>query len=95
MGLYIHLVRLTDEGVRRVGEMKKLLEDNRKLIEKHGGRVVHAYSTLGRYDLVAVLDVPDDAAAMQLSAAIAAKGIFRPETLVATRLQEFAATVSK
>ncbi len=95
MGLYIHLVRLTEEGARRVKDIEKLLADNRKLIEAHGGRVVQSYATLGRYDMVAILELADDPTAMKLSAAIAANGVFRPETLTAVPLSDFAAKLGR
>lgn len=95
MPLYVHLVKLTEEGVRKVEEMPSIIEETRKLIEAEGARVLHSYSTLGRYDLVAVLEAPDDAAAMRLSAKIAAMGYFRPETLVAVPLSEFSEAVGR
>jgi uncharacterized protein with GYD domain len=94
MTLYIHLVRLTDEGVKEIGRLKEILAANRRVIEGNGGRVVRAWSTLGRYDLVAVLEAPDDATAMKISAAVAEGGIFRPESLVAVPLEEFESAVS-
>ena len=95
MGLYIHLVKMTKQGVKNIGNLKKIIADNWKIIESTGSKVVASYSTLGRYDLVAVLEIPNDAVAMELSAKIAAAGNFRPETLVAVPLRDFKAKVSK
>lgn len=95
MGLYIHLVTMTEQGVKNIGNLKKIIAENRKIIESTGSKVVASYSTLGRYDLVAVLDIPNDTVAMELSAKIAAAGFFRPETLVAVSLKDFQAKVSK
>ena len=95
MALYIHLVRLTDQGVKNIGNYAKVLEDTRKIIESNGAKVVHSWSTLGRYDIVAVLEAPDDATAMKVSAQIARAGNFRPETLPAVRMREFEKSVSK
>ncbi len=95
MGLYIHLVRLTEEGVRRASELEAMVAENRRIIEGFGAKVVNSYATLGRFDMVAVLEVPDDATAMELSAAIAAKGFFRPETLAAVRLTDFTKAVNE
>ena len=54
MGLYIHLVKMTKQGVKNIGNLKKIIADNWKIIESTGSKVVASYSTLGRYDLVAV-----------------------------------------
>lgn len=95
MGLYIHLVRLTEQGVKNIGRLEEVIAENRKIIEGTGSKVVASYSTLGRYDLVAVLEIPDNATAMALSAKIAAAGNFRPETLAAVPLREFEGKVAK
>ncbi len=93
MGLYIHFARLMDEGVRRIKESDKLLADDRKLIENTRRRLCTRTPRSTR--MTSWLGIQDDEIAMALSGAIAAKGIFRPETLVATRLQEFSEKVSK
>ena len=79
---------MTEQGVKNIGNLKKIIEST-------GSKVVASYSTLGRYDLVAVLDIPNDTVAMELSAKIASAGYFRPETLVAVPLKDFQAKVSK
>ena len=48
----------------------------RQIIESNGVKVVHAWSTLDRYDIVVVLDAPDSAKAMRVSAQIARAGHF-------------------
>lgn len=95
MGVYIHLVRLTEQGVKNIKKLKEMMAESRKIIEGTGSKVVASYSTLGRYDLVAVLEIPDDTTAMELSAKIAAAGNFRPETLPAVSLGEFRDKVAK
>ena len=46
-------------------------------------------SPWGNYDLVAIVDAPDNIAAAKVSDKIAAQGNFRAETLAAVTMEEF------
>ncbi|MBI4361923.1 MAG: GYD domain-containing protein [Euryarchaeota archaeon] len=62
-------------------------------MEKNGARMVSAYATLGRYDIVAIFEAPDAKTAAKISALIAQKGNFRAETLAAVGMEEFIQSV--
>ncbi len=68
--------------------------DARKVVEANGGKVVDSYSTLGRYDLVAVVEAPDNATMMKISALLARRVPVRAETLPAVPSPDFAKSVS-
>lgn len=95
MPLYIRLVRLTENAKRNVDRIGDMLAEARKIAEANGVKIVEGYSTLGRYDLVAVWEAPDDAAAMKASAMIAKAGNLVGETLPAFKVDDFAKAVSK
>jgi len=94
MARYIRLIRLTEQGVKNVARLNDFLADARKVFEANGGRVVEAYSTLGRYDLIAVVEAPDDATMMKISALIARQVPVHAETLPAVPAGDFAKSVS-
>jgi uncharacterized protein with GYD domain len=58
-------------------------------MEANGARLIQAYATLGRYDLVALVEAPDAQTMAKISALIAAQGNFKAETLSAISIPEF------
>ncbi len=89
MPTYIRLIRLTDEGRKAVKEGKSVVERASKIFEENGGRVVSSWGTLGSYDFIAVVEAPDDAAMMKISALISSTGFLSAETLPAVPMEEF------
>lgn len=89
MPLFIRLASLTDKGSEDVRDFTKLVDETRKALEAHGGRMVKAFVTLGRYDLVALIEAPDARTAARASALIAGQGKFKAETLMAIPVEEF------
>ena len=60
----------------------------RPVIEKLGGRIVHSWYAFGEYDIVAIVEMPDNVSAAALSLAQAAGGAMR--SLETTPLLEVA-----
>ena len=69
--------------------MERMLSDAQKVMEENGARVLHAYVTLGDYDIISIIEAPDETSAAKISALLAHQGNFRAETLSAVPLQEF------
>lgn len=95
MPLFIRLARLTEKGLSNVGHFPEIISDARKVMDTHGVKLIHAWCTLGAYDVVAVIDAPDAATAAQVSALIGAQGNFRTETLPAVPVEEFGKVMQK
>jgi uncharacterized protein with GYD domain len=89
MATYVRLAKLTDHGVKNIDKFGDMLVEARKVFEKNGCKILSAYSTLGRYDLVAVIEAPDEKTIMKVSTLVAKGGNFRAETLPAVSLDEF------
>lgn len=81
MSLYVILGNYTDQGIRNVKKTTKRAEAFRALAKKMGARVKDIYWTMGRYDVVTVIDAPDDATAARLLLAAGSLGNVRTETL--------------
>ncbi|HEY5605344.1 MAG TPA: GYD domain-containing protein [Thermoplasmata archaeon] len=94
MPRYIRLVRFTEQAVKNVARLTDLLADARKVFEANGGKVVDAYATLGRYDLIAIVEAPDDATMMKISALVARQVSVHAETLPAVPAGDFAKSVA-
>jgi len=95
MPTYIILANYTDQGIRNVKDSPKREDAFRKLCEKMGAKVKDAYRTLGRYDVTAIVDAPDDVAINALVYSLGALGNVRTETLRAFTRQETEAALAK
>src|SRR2546422_944537 len=60
MPTYISLMKFTEQGIRNVKDHPKRRENAAKGIESMGGKLLHTYLTMGRYDIVAIIEAPDD-----------------------------------
>ena len=88
METYIVLVNLTQQGITNFKEGPERVERFRQAVEASGGNLVGWYLTMGRYDVVVVLQVPDAKAIAKLMLAVCAIGAIRTETLRAFTLDE-------
>src|SRR5216683_702898 len=60
MPTYISLMKFTEQGIRKVKDHPARREAAAKGIEGMGGKLLHTYLTMGRYDIVAIIEAPDD-----------------------------------
>lgn len=93
MPTYIRLANLTDQAVRNVQKLGDMLTEARKIWEANGCKLVQSWSTLGKYDAVALIEGPDDATVMTASALVAKAGNFRAVTLPAVPMADFITSV--
>lgn len=89
MPTFIRLVNLTEQGAKNMDNLPKMIQDTKKVMERNNTKVISLYTTLGNYDLVAIIEAPDAKTAAKVSAQIAAQGNFRAETLAAVTVEEF------
>lgn len=57
------------------------IEEGERAIEERGGKLLSAYVTLGRFDVVEIFEAPDDETAYQCLVAVAKHGTVTTETL--------------
>lgn len=67
MVTYVVLGNFTDQGVRNVKDSPKRADAFKEMAKTFGVTVKEIVWTQGRYDVVTVLEAPDEAAAMSLS----------------------------
>jgi uncharacterized protein with GYD domain len=58
------------------------------LVEKAGGKLIGGYYTFGEYDVVIIIDVPNDEKVMSLMLKIGSHGNIRSKTLKAFNAEE-------
>ena len=88
MPTYISLGNFTDQGIRNIKDIRTRAERSEQLAREVGGSLT-AYPTMGPYDVVFVLEAPDDKAAARFFLAIGAMGNLRTTTLKAISREEF------
>ena len=69
------------EGIKAIKDSPKRREAASKAIASLGGKLVHSYLTLGRYDVVAIIEAPDDEAAAKFALMTGAQGNLSTETM--------------
>jgi uncharacterized protein with GYD domain len=88
MHTYIWLVNWTDQGIRNLKETTKRAKSFKEMAEKKGVKVKEILWTMGRYDLVLVIDAPNDETISSLTLALGMSGNVKTETLKSFSVQE-------
>ena len=83
MAKYILLTNWTDQGIKTVKDSPKRLDAAKALARKLGGEIRKFYMTTGAYDIVVVLEIPDDEAAAKFALSLGSAGNVRTTTLKA------------
>ena len=74
-------MKWTTQGLGGLPAWRDRVEEGERLIEDAGGKLLNAYVTLGRYDLVEIFEAPDDETAYQILINVARHGNVHTETL--------------
>jgi uncharacterized protein with GYD domain len=95
MATYIVLTHFTEQGIRDVKDTTKRADALGEMAKQVGGSLREAFWTIGRYDSVAILDLPNDEAMVALGLKVGKQGNVRTETLRAFSKSEMAQILSK
>jgi uncharacterized protein with GYD domain len=83
MPTYIALLKWTQQGAANVKASPKRLDAGRKAFKKAGAELKDTWLTMGRYDLVCVVDAPDDETYARAMLQLGSAGNVQTETLKA------------
>jgi len=83
MATYIILVNFTDQGVRTIKDLPQRVAGARRAMEAAGMKMVSWHMTMGLYDVVVVVEAPNDEAVATTLLSIAGQGFVRTTTLKA------------
>ena len=95
MPRYIALINWTEQGVKDAADTVQRSQHARQMIEQLGGRMDTIYWTQGRYDLVAILEAPDEETATAMLLRVGGMGAVRTETLRAFDAEEMGRILAK
>jgi uncharacterized protein with GYD domain len=88
MATYVWLLNWTDQGIRNLKETTKRAKSFKEMAEKQKVKIREILWTMGRYDLVLVIDAPDDETISRLSLSLGMSGNVKTETLKSFSAQE-------
>ncbi len=95
MANYVSLLQFTDQGIRNVKDSIKRAAAATAEAEKMGAKVTDAFWTMGAYDVVLLLDAPDDENISAFSLKIGSLGNVKSQTMRAFRREEMESILAK
>ena len=91
MPVYVSLVKFTREGIMTMKDQGISRSDKvKRNIEELGGKLLAAYYCLGDYDVVAILEFPDNKTALKAAVKNASIGHISITTMPAVTRDEWA-----
>ena len=81
MATYCILGSFTEQGVRNAKDSPKRADAFKEMAKKCGATVKEVYWAQGQYDVVTILEAPDDLAVTSLGLSLGALGNIRTQTL--------------
>ena len=95
MPTYVALMNWTDQGIRSVKDTVQRRDQADALAQKHGASIREVYWTVGPYDLVTVVEAPDDESATTMLLELGTAGNLRTTTLRAYDREEMSGMIQR
>jgi|SRR5215213_9185675 uncharacterized protein with GYD domain len=95
MPTYITLMNWTDQGVRTAKDTVQRRDQADALAQKHGASIEQVYWTVGPYDIVTIVEAPDDESATAMLLELATAGNLRTTTLRAYGRDEMSGIIQR
>jgi uncharacterized protein with GYD domain len=95
MANYVSLLQFTEQGIRNVNDTIKRGAAATAEAEKMGLKVTDSFWTMGAYDVVLLLDAPDDETMTAFALRLASLGNVKTQTMRAFRKEEMESILAK
>jgi uncharacterized protein with GYD domain len=95
MAMFVVLGHFSDQGIRNVKDSTKRADAFKEQAQRLGGSVKELYWTMGSYDIVAIVEAPDEKTITTLGLSVGKLGNVRTETLRAFSKADMEAILSK
>ena len=95
MPSYVALINWTDQGIRDVMDTLRRAERADQLGQKYGVRMERLYWTVGPYDLVSILEAPEEESASTCALELGASGSVRTSLLRAYERDEMSRIIER
>jgi uncharacterized protein with GYD domain len=93
--LYVSLIQFTDQGIRNIKETLNRHEAAMTQAEKMGMKIIEPFWTMGAYDVVVLLDAPDDETMTAFALKVSSMGSVKTHTMRAFRREEMEGILAK
>jgi uncharacterized protein with GYD domain len=80
MPTYISLLNYTQQGIADVKNGPARVDAAKAAYRKAGGELKEFFLTMGKYDIIVVAELPDDATVARLALGLGAQGNVRSQT---------------
>ncbi len=95
MPSYVALINWTDQGIRSVRDTLQRADRADQLGQKYGVRMERLYWTVGPYDLVSIIEAPDEESVSAFALELGASGSVRTNLLRAYEREEMSRIVER
>ena len=95
MPTYVTLMNWTDQGIRTAKDSVQRRDQANALAEKNGVSIEQVYWTVGPYDLVTIIEAPDDESATSMLLELGSAGNLRTTTLRAYDREEMSGIIQR
>jgi uncharacterized protein with GYD domain len=89
MATYLMLVKYTQKGIENIKQSPARLDEAKKAAKAVGAQMKAFYLVMGRYDIIVVLEAPDDETVARWALSLGSKGNVTTETLRAFTEDEY------
>jgi uncharacterized protein with GYD domain len=95
MAMYVSLIQFTDQGIRSIKKTIKRGDAAMAEAEKMGVKIVEEFWTMGTYDVVVIVDAPNDETMSAFMLKVGSLGNVKSHTMRAFRQEEMAGVLAK
>ncbi len=89
MATYIVLAKYTHQGITNIKQSPDRLDQTKQAVQSLGAEIKAFYLTMGQYDIVSLVEAPDDETMARLALALGSGGYVSTETLRSFSEDEF------
>jgi uncharacterized protein with GYD domain len=83
MTQFVLLGNFTQKRMETIKDLQASIKDSAKVFESFGVKIIKLVFTMGRYDVIGILEAPDEEAMAKAVLSWGSKGLLRTETLTA------------
>jgi uncharacterized protein with GYD domain len=95
MATYVVLAQFTDQGIRTIKNSPQRASQVAEMAKSFGCEMKEVYWTLGKYDIVAIMDAKDEQSLYAFGYSLGSAGNVRTQTLRAFTKDEIGKVISR
>jgi uncharacterized protein with GYD domain len=95
MAMYVSLIQFTDQGIHNIKDTLKRHDAAMAEAEKMGMMIIEPLWTMGAYDVVVLLDAPNDETMTAFALKVSSMGSVKTQTMRAFRREEMEGILAK